>query len=38
VAAVTLSAETSTLNVSLEELVHRVEQMEGVVRFEVLAG
>ncbi len=38
VAAVTLSAETSALCLSLEELVHRVEQVEGVVRFEVLAG
>ena len=38
VAAVTLSAETSTLNLSLEELVQKVARMEGVVRFEVLAG
>ncbi len=38
VAAVTLSAETSALSLPLEELVHRVEQVEGVVRFEVLAG
>ena len=38
VAAVTLSAETSTLNLSLEELVQKVAQMEGVVRFQMLAG
>lgn len=38
VAAVTLSAETSALSLSLEELVQKVAQMEGVVRFEVLAG
>jgi chorismate mutase len=38
VAAVTLSAETSTLLVTLEELVNRVSEMEGVIRFEVLAG
>ncbi|MCD8334678.1 MAG: ACT domain-containing protein [Clostridiales bacterium] len=38
VAAVNLSAETSGLNVSLDELVHRVSAMEGVVKFEVLAG
>ncbi len=38
VAAVNLSAETSGLNVSLDELVHRVSAMDGVVKFEVLAG
>ncbi|MCD8353484.1 MAG: ACT domain-containing protein [Clostridiales bacterium] len=38
VAAVNLSAETSGLNVSLDELVHQVSAMEGVVKFEVLAG
>lgn len=37
-AAVTLSAETSGLTLSLEELVHRVGEMQGVVKFEVLAG
>ncbi|MCD7929363.1 MAG: ACT domain-containing protein [Clostridiales bacterium] len=38
VAAVNLSAETSGLNVSLDELVHQVSAMDGVVKFEVLAG
>jgi chorismate mutase len=38
VAAVNLSAETSGLNLSLEELVHQVGAMDGVVKFEVLAG
>ncbi|MCC8075049.1 MAG: ACT domain-containing protein [Clostridiales bacterium] len=38
VAAVNLSAETSGLKVSLDELVHRVSAMDGVVKFEVLAG
>lgn len=38
VAAVNLSAETSGLNISLEELVARTGEMEGVVKFEVLAG
>ncbi len=38
VAAVNLSAETSGLNISLEELVARTREMDGVVKFEVLAG
>lgn len=38
IAAVTLSAETSGLRLSLEELVQQVSELEGVVRFEVLAG
>ena len=38
VAAVNLSAETSGLLVSLEELVHQVQELSGVVKFEVLAG
>lgn len=38
VAAVTLSAETSKLNLTLEELVHSVERVDGVIAFEVLAG
>lgn len=38
VAAVNLSAETSGLSISLEELVTRTGEMEGVVKFEVLAG
>ncbi|MCQ2442155.1 MAG: ACT domain-containing protein [Oscillospiraceae bacterium] len=37
-AAVNLSAETSGLTLSLEELVHLAGSMEGVVKFEVLAG
>lgn len=38
VAVVNLSAETSGLLVSLEELVHQVQELSGVVKFEVLAG
>lgn len=38
VAAVNLSAETSGLTLSLEELVRQVGEMEGVFKFEVLAG
>lgn len=38
VAAVTLSAETSSLTTTLEDLVHRVEHLDGVITFEVLAG
>ena len=38
VAAVTLSAETSNLSTTLEELVHSVEHLYGVITFEVLAG
>ena len=38
VAVVNLSAETSGLLVSLEELVHQVQELSGVVQFEVLAG
>lgn len=37
-AAVNLSAETSGLTLSLEELVHKIGDMDGVVKFEVLAG
>ncbi len=37
-AAVNLSAETSGLTLSLEDLVHLAGSMEGVVKFEVLAG
>lgn len=37
-AAVNLSAETSGLTLTLEELVHLAGSMEGVVKFEVLAG
>lgn len=38
VAAVNLSAETSGLKISLEELVSRAGGLPGVVKFEVLAG
>lgn len=38
VAAVNLSAETSGLKISLEELVARTGDLDGVVKFEVLAG
>ena len=37
-AAVTISAETSEMELSLEELIGRVSPAEGVVRFEILAG
>ena len=37
-AAVTISAETSEMEQSLEELIGSVSDAEGVVRFEVLAG
>lgn len=37
-AAVNLSAETSGLTLSLDELVNQAGGMEGVVKFEVLAG
>ena len=37
-AVVTISAETMDLTVSLEELLHSVDQITGVVKAEVLAG
>ena len=37
-AVVTISAETMDLTVSLEELLHSIEQTTGVVKAEVLAG
>ena len=37
-AAVTISAETSDLELSLEDLIARVSALEGVVKFEILAG
>lgn len=37
-AGVTVSAETSTMLESLEALLDRAEALEGVVRFDVLAG
>ena len=37
-AAVTISAETSDMEISLEELMGRAAGMEGVVKFEILAG
>lgn len=38
IAAVTLSTETSGLVLPLEELVHAVSAMRGVLKFEILAG
>ena len=37
-AAVTISAETSDMEESLEQLIADVEQVDGVVKFEILAG
>lgn len=37
-AAVTISAETSDVEISLEELIARAAGLEGVIRFEILAG
>ena len=37
-AVVTISAETMDLTVSLEDLLHSVSQIAGVVKAEVLAG
>lgn len=37
-AAVTISAETSEMELTLDELIGRVSAGEGVVRFEILAG
>ena len=37
-AVVTISAETMDLTVSLEELLHAVDNITGVVKAEVLAG
>lgn len=37
-AAVTISAETNGLQVSLEELLHRLAATTGVIRAEILAG
>lgn len=36
--AVTISAETSEMEESLEQLLAAVSTLEGVVKFEVLAG
>ncbi len=38
VALVTISAETTNLTVSLEDLLHYFENIEGVVKAEVMAG
>ena len=38
VALVTISAETSNMTVSLEDLLHGFEQIPGVVKAEVMAG
>lgn len=37
-AAVTISAETSEMEISLEELITQAAGLAGVVRFEILAG
>lgn len=37
-ALVTISAETIDLSVSLEELLHQVSQLSGVIKAEILAG
>ncbi len=37
-AAVTVSAETSAMNITIEQLLARASALEGVVRFEILAG
>lgn len=37
-AAVTVSAETSDMEISLEELIGRAEAIDGVIKFEILAG
>lgn len=37
-AAVTISAETSEMEETLEQLIADAENLEGVVRFEILAG
>ena len=37
-AVVTIAAETSGLHISLEELVHSLEERPGVIRVEILAG
>ena len=37
-AAVTVGAETSGLQTSMEELLERVRELEGVLRCEIMAG
>ena len=37
-AAVTISAETSEMEITLEELIARAAALEGVIKFEILAG
>lgn len=37
-AAVTISAETSGLEIPLEDLLHKLKEMNGVIKFEILAG
>ena len=37
-AAVTVSAETSEMEISLEELIARAAALAGVIKFEILAG
>ena len=37
-AAVTVSAETSDMEITLEELISRAGALDGVIKFEILAG
>lgn len=37
-AAVTISAETSDMEISLDDLIVRAESLGGVIKFEILAG
>ena len=37
-AAVTVSAETSDMEITLEELIARAAALDGVIKFEILAG
>ena len=37
-ALVTVTAETSNMRLSIEDLLHRLEQTQGVIKAEVLAG
>jgi len=37
-AAVTVSAETSEMKLSLDELIAKISDADGVIRFEILAG
>jgi len=37
-AVVTIAAETTDLNISLEDLLHEVSSLDGIIKAEVLAG